>query len=88
MAASRNGEETVGQDETFVTLMQVAEADPEIRKRLVAILSLDSFHRKSVVNTYLRELGLKKAPEKLIRALSRLLDDEVAEEARALLEAE
>ena len=67
------------EQEDFITLVRVAEEDVEVRSQIASILKLESFHRQSLLNSWIEELHLKKAPDELIRALSCLLDDDVAE---------
>ena len=78
-------EKSVGENQAFIRLMQVAREDREVRDRLVAILSLDPFNRRSALNTYLEQLRLKEAPAEFISALSCFLDDGVARKAMELL---
>ena len=68
-------------NETFIDLMRVAQEDSDIRKKLIFILKLDSFNRKSLLNTWLNDLRLQGAPKKLRKALSAFLDDAVAGKA-------
>jgi len=83
MSKKRSG--SIADDETFVNLIHTAQEDPEVGDRLRTILALDSFNRRSLLNTWLEELGLQNAPADFIRALSYLLDDEVARTASELL---
>jgi hypothetical protein len=76
---------TAADSEGFVRLIKVAKEDEETRERLLAILSLDSFNRVSLLNTYIGEMRLRGAPEELVDALESLLDNRVAEEALELL---
>ena len=77
--------QSVGDDETFVRLIQVAREDPEIREQILGILSLDPFNRKSALNTFIYEMRLKGAPHEFISAIACFLDDGVAEKALAIL---
>jgi hypothetical protein len=73
----------------FIDLMRVACEKPDVRKKLKIILNLDSFNRKSVLNTWLRDLKLQGAPNDFIEALSFFLDDAIAEKAlEVILESE
>lgn len=76
----------VSDQKTFVTLMQVAQEDPEVKVTLKAILKLESIHRKSLLNTWLMELQAKGAPQDFIDALACLVDDRVSRQALALIE--
>ena len=72
-------------NEKFITLMKLAREEPDVRKRLKVICSLDSFNRRSVLNTWLDDLKLQGAPGDYIEALSFFLDDHVAEKALELI---
>jgi hypothetical protein len=71
--------------EPFVTFMQVAKEDPDIRRVLLGILSQDEFNRSSILNTYIEEMRYKGAPESFVAALACLLDKDVAQRAYDLL---
>lgn len=72
-------------EEPFITLIQVAKETPDIRNTLLTILQEDEFHRASMINTLVEEMRFNGAPEALIAAMARLLDDRVARKARELL---
>ena len=78
-------EQTVGDNETFVTLIRVAREDSEVRKTLAGILSQPPFHRKSLLNTLLEEMKLRGAPPDFISAINALLDDAVAIRAKEMI---
>ena len=82
----RRPQKAVGDNETFVTLIRVAQEDPEVRTTVTGILGQTPFHRRSLLNTLVEELKLKKAPADFICAISALLDDDVAERARRMLQ--
>ena len=75
----RNQSRSVGDNDAFVTLVKVAQDDPEIRQTLVAILRQPPFHRKSLLNTLLQDMRAQGAPKNLISAITELLNDVVAE---------
>ena len=72
-------------EEPFVTFMQVAKEDPEIKQTVIGILSQDEFNRTSILNTYIEEMRYKGAPESFISALACLLDKDVAQKAHEML---
>ena len=76
---------TVGQIDAFITLMRVVQENPDIRKTLAVILHQPPFHRKSLLNTLIREITLKGAPADFISALNELLNDDVAEKLAELI---
>ena len=75
----------IGDDDGFAILILAARDDEDFRAQLTAILSLEDFHRRSLLNTLLQELRMKQAPEDLIRSIGYLLDDAVARRASATL---
>ena len=81
MGDSKKSKTPIVDNETFIDLMRIAQEKDDIKKKLTFILKLDSFNRQSVLNTWLNDLRLQGAPEKLIKALSYFLDDSVAERA-------
>ena len=66
-------------NDDFIALIKVLREELHIRNKLKPLLALDSFNRKSVLNTWLEELKLQHAPERFIAVLSSLLDDDIAE---------
>ncbi|UCG64396.1 MAG: hypothetical protein JSW12_17455 [Deltaproteobacteria bacterium] len=82
---SRKDTRLVGENKAFVNLIRVAQEDPKIRAKLLKILSLDKFHRESLLNTSLEEMQLKGAPKELVSAISALLDDAVAQRVLEIL---
>ena len=77
--------ESVGDNEAFVKLIQVAKEDSNIHKTLVSILSMGPFQRKSAIGSLVEEMQLKGAPKKFIAAIVNLRDDKVADKALAIL---
>jgi hypothetical protein len=75
----RKRTKSVGDNDAFVTLIRVAQDDPEIHQTLMAILRQPPFHRKSLLNTLLQDMRAQGAPKNLISAIAELLDDAVAE---------
>jgi len=77
--------ETVGDDDAFALLVMAAADDRRFKDQLTAILTLPSFHRRSLLNTLLQEMQMKQARPALIRAVRFLLDDAVAAKALEIL---
>jgi hypothetical protein len=71
--------------EPFVTLIRVAQENPDVRSRLLGILSLDTFNRKSALNTLMEDMRLRGAPKALIEAMAGLLDERVAKKTFEML---
>ncbi|MHC5039863.1 MAG: hypothetical protein ACYTHM_21360 [Planctomycetota bacterium] len=76
----------ISDNETFIILMQVASENEEIRTSLLRLLRQDPFHRKSLFQTFVREMQMKGAPGDFVAAIAVLRDDAVAEEALRWLE--
>lgn len=77
--------ESVGDNEAFVKLVQVSSEDSDIHKTLISILSLEPFHRQSAIGSLIEDMQLKGAPRKFIAAIAPLKDDSVAKKALAML---
>ena len=75
----------MGDNETFVHLIQIAREETEIRRQMLGILSLDAFNRKSALNIFIQEMNPKDAPREFVSAISSLLDDGVARRALEIL---
>ncbi len=72
--------------EKLANLIQTTMEDPVIKKRIVEVLKLNSFERRTVLNNWLEQLRHRKAPENLLSALSCLFDDKVAEKVLSLID--
>ena len=77
--------QSAGENETFVTLIRVAQEDQEIREQLFGILQQSPFHRKSLLNSLVKALTIKGAPSDFVSAIAYLLDDRIAEKALELI---
>jgi hypothetical protein len=75
-------------NETFVRMIQLAKEDPEIQKKLIAILSLDPINRVSALNALLSEMNLNQAPKDFIGALTLFLDGNIAAKALRIVRGE
>ena len=78
-------ERSFADQKSFITLIRAAQEDAALRERLLAILQQPGFHRKSLLNTLIAELSVQSAPAELVQAVACLLNDDVAEKARELL---
>ena len=78
---SEKRKKRIADNESFVSLIQLAKEDKEIKNRILMILKLDSFNRISLLNTFISEMNLKGAPEDFVEAFVYLKDDRVANEA-------
>ena len=86
MSDPEDSDRPAGDHEVFVTLMQVAGENPEIRRNLLQLLNLAPQDRKTFLYRFVRELYEKEAPREFIEALAILTDDEIAEKALSYLE--
>jgi len=64
--------------ENLEELIRITCNDKLIKKRILDVLKLSSFERRSVLNQWLEELRLRQAPKNLMNLLSSLFDDTVA----------
>jgi hypothetical protein len=71
--------------EPLKRLIHVMQKDPIINAEVIKILNLDSYQRRSVLNNWLEQLRLRKAPENLLSALCCLFDDKIAREVLVLI---
>ena len=71
----------VADNETFVTLMRVAQEEPEVGKMLRAILAQPPFHRRSMLNSLVQDMALEGADRDFVSAVECLLDNDVAAKA-------
>jgi len=76
---------SIADNEDFIRLVQVAMEEPDIKKKMETLLSLDSFNRKSMINTWIEELKLQKAPEKFIEGISALTDNGIAKKVLKII---
>ena len=65
--------------ESFERLLEATHHDPVIKKKILSILKMDSYSRHIVLSNWLELLHRRNAPEKLIKMLSYLFDDSIAE---------
>ncbi len=72
-------------EDVFVTFMQVALENEDIRQQVLAIVALPHKERQMHLDNWKVELQTENAPEPLIVALSYLEDDNLADRARFLL---
>jgi hypothetical protein len=66
-------------------LVQTALEDSVIKQRILELLQLNSFERRSSLNIWLEQLRLRNASEELLYVLSCLFDDAVAQKTLSLI---
>ena len=75
-------------DEVFVTLIGVAKEDPKIHSFIMTVITLNDFDRKSLINTFIKEMSLKGAPAEFIKAIAALREPLLVEKVKELLQQE
>ena len=77
---------SVSEQEELITLIHAAREDRKFRRKVLKILRLEPFHRKSALGSYVSTMRLKGAPPPFVHAIELLREDRVSEIARALIE--
>jgi hypothetical protein len=72
---------TVGEIETFITMLRAACEDQTVYQRLERLLSMPDEKRQAVVHAWVNDMLIAEAPRDFISAIACLLDDKVAEKA-------
>jgi hypothetical protein len=72
---------TVGEIETFVTMLATACADETVYRRLETLLSMPDEKRQAVVHSWVSDMLIAQAPRDFVQAIACLLDNAVAEKA-------
>ena len=72
---------SVGDIESFVTLIRAACEDNSVRSKLEPILAMPKGQRRAFLNGLLNDLVIERAPVELLEALACLTDDAVADRA-------
>lgn len=71
--------------DALACLIQIARKDPVIKHRLINVLQLNSFERRSVLNIWLEQLRLRNASDELLHVLTGLFDDANAQITLSLI---
>ena len=72
---------SVGDIDSFITMLRAACEDRNMNTRLQELLSLPNDKRKAMLHTWLTDMLIAQAPRSLITAIGCLMDDAVAEKA-------
>jgi hypothetical protein len=72
---------TVGEIETFITMLRTACEDETVNQRLERLLSMPDQKRQAVVHAWVNDMLIAQAPRDFVSAIACLLDDTVAEKA-------
>ena len=70
---------------SIIKLLRAIRKDPFINKKVTSLLKMDTYPRRLVLNTWLEQLRLNNAPEKLTQTLSILFDDNIAQKTLKLI---
>ena len=81
MAQDMRPPRTVGEIETFVTMLKVVCEDDTVNRQLQRALSMPDNRRQAVIHSWVSDLLIAEAPQDFIQAIACLLDDAVAEKA-------
>ena len=72
---------SVGEIDTFITMLRAACDDPKVNEQLERVLSMPDSKRKILVRSWVNDMLVAEAPRDLVQAIACLLDDGVAERA-------
>jgi hypothetical protein len=72
---------TVGEIDSFVTMLRAACDDRKVHERLERLLSMPDERRQAVVHAWVNDLLIAEAPRDFIQAIACLSDDRIAEKA-------
>jgi hypothetical protein len=72
---------SVGEIDSFITMLVTACEDEAVYQRLERLLSLSDQKRQALVHAWVTDLLIARAPADFTQAIACLLDDAVAEKA-------
>jgi hypothetical protein len=72
---------TVGEIDSFITMLRTACSDRTVNKQLERLLALPDAKRQALVHAWVGDLLVAKAPQGFIQAVACLADDRIAEKA-------
>lgn len=72
---------SVGDIDSFIALLRSACSDEQVYLRLEKLLALPDERRRALIQKWVGDLVVARAPTDFIRAIACLLDDAVAEKA-------
>ena len=81
MTRKATAPKSVGEIETFITMLRTACEDDTVYSRLERLLSMPDAKRKAVVHAWVSDMLIADAPRDFVQAIACLLDDQVAEKA-------
>ena len=72
---------SVGEIDTFITMLRTACDDPKVYEQLERVLSMPDAKRQTLIHSWVNDMLIADAPRDLVQAIGCLLDDRVAEKA-------
>lgn len=81
MASVPRTPKSVGEIESFITMLTAACGDASVYERLERLLSMPDPKRQAVVRAWVNDLLIAQAPGDFVQAIACLVDDRVAEKA-------
>ena len=66
-------------------LSALLKEDPLIKDRIIEVLKMNPYDRRLVLNNWLEQLRIRRAPENLQNALSALFDNAIAKKILAMI---
>jgi hypothetical protein len=76
---------SVGEVDTFIDLLRLACDDGHVHATLMRLLAQDPPRRHALVHNWVSDLLISEAPRTFKQAIACLMDDAVAEQARAVI---
>lgn len=77
----RTAPNSVGEIETFITMLRTACEDKKMHAWLERLLSMPDQKRQALVHSWVNDMLIAQAPRDFVQAVACLLDDRVAEKA-------
>ena len=79
--SARPAQRTVGEIDSFVSMLLAACEDESVHGHLERLLSLPDAQRQATLHAWVTDLLIAEAPSDFIQAVACLMDDRVAEKA-------
>ena len=76
---------SVGEVDAFIDLLRLACENHHVHVTLVRLLSQDAPRRQALVHNWVGDLLISDAPRPFTQAIACLMDDAIADHARALI---
>ena len=83
--SARAAPRTVGDIDSFVTMLLAACEDERMHGQLERLLSLPDAERQATIHAWLTDLLVAEAPQDFIQAVACLMDDRIAEKAYEMI---